>query len=110
MIGQRAALAVCAALVSSIPSSVLACPMCFTGGNSNSQAFVWGSLLLMFVPVTAIGSLLYWAYRRAQAGEPRHPARAETNDSDLSVRVMAESAAGRPAVRNVVVVSTRTDG
>ena len=43
--------------------------MCFNGNNQNQDAFLYGSLLLMFVPVTAIGSLVYWAYRRIQAQE-----------------------------------------
>jgi hypothetical protein len=54
-----------------VPLSAHACPSCFTGNNSNSQAFVWGSLLLMTVPVLSIGSLLYWFYRRERAFEER---------------------------------------
>ena len=64
---RAASAAFVAAILASTPSVVLACPMCFSGGNSNSKAFLWGSLLLMFVPVIAIGLLVYWAYRRAQA-------------------------------------------
>jgi hypothetical protein len=41
--------------------------MCIGAENQNSSAFVYGSLFLMVVPVTAIGSLVYWAYRRIQA-------------------------------------------
>ena len=59
-----------------LASPAYACPMCF-GGN-NESAFLYGSLFLMVVPVTAIGSLLYWAYRRTRAIEndplPRPPA------------------------------------
>ena len=50
-----------------------ACPMCFNGNNSNQSAFLYGSLFLMIVPVTAIGSLLYWAYRRSKSLEVRPP-------------------------------------
>jgi hypothetical protein len=41
--------------------------MCFDGGNTNSDAFVWGSLLLMFVPTVALGTLGYLAYKRIKA-------------------------------------------
>jgi len=50
-----------------LPSVVRACPMCFTGNNED--AFLYGSLFLMIVPVSAIGGLLYWAYRRIKASE-----------------------------------------
>lgn len=43
--------------------------MCFNGADSNSQAFVYGSLLLMFTPVTALGGLAYWIYRRMKAAD-----------------------------------------
>ena len=56
------------------PAAAFACPMCFTGNNSNQDAFLWGSLFLMAVPVTAIGGLLYWAYRRIKAAESDRPA------------------------------------
>jgi hypothetical protein len=46
-----------------------ACPMCFNGTGTNQMAFVYGSLFLMFVPVTAIGTLLYLAYKRTKALE-----------------------------------------
>lgn len=62
-----AALFCLAAIV--LPRVAHACPMCFNGKDSNSDAFVYGSLFLMFVPVTAIGSLVYWAYRRFRAAE-----------------------------------------
>jgi hypothetical protein len=54
-------------VASLVPHVALACPMCFGGNNQNQQAFLYGSLFLMIVPVTAIGSLLYWAYRRYRA-------------------------------------------
>jgi hypothetical protein len=66
--------AISGALVLASPAVVLACPMCFDGGNSNQSAFLWGSVFLMIVPVTAIGSLLYWAYRRSRALEQPPPA------------------------------------
>ena len=58
---------VAVAFVLLLPQVVHACPMCFTGGNSNSKAFVWGSLFLMFVPTAALGTLGYLAYRRIKA-------------------------------------------
>jgi len=51
------------------PASAFACPMCFGGNNQNQEAFLYGSLFLMIVPVVSIGSLLYWAYRRTKALE-----------------------------------------
>lgn len=66
---SRALAAVLMAFAVSVPTAAYACPMCFTGGNSNSDAFLWGSLLLMLAPVGAIGGLLYWAYRRARAND-----------------------------------------
>jgi len=64
-----------------------ACPMCFNGNGTNTNAFVVGSLFLMIVPVTAIGSLLYWAYKRSKALEtpptlPRPPARPDLKPGD----------------------------
>jgi len=55
--------------------------MCFGGNNMNQDAFLYGSLFLMFVPVAAIGSLLYWAYRRSRALEqpPAPPSRPPAN-------------------------------
>lgn len=53
------------------PVVAYACPMCFDGGNSNQSAFLYGSLFLMIVPVTALGGLGYWAYRRMRAAEAR---------------------------------------
>jgi hypothetical protein len=53
------------------PVLAYACPMCFDGGNSNQSAFLYGSLFLMIVPVTVIGGLMYWAYRRIRAAEAR---------------------------------------
>lgn len=57
------------ALASLLPGVAHACPMCFNGTGQNQQAFVYGSLLLMFVPTTALGSLAYWAFRRVKAQE-----------------------------------------
>lgn len=64
--------------------------MCFTGDNSNQDAFLYGSLLLMFVPVTAIGGLLYWAYRRIQAHErpPEPPAAPDVSDAQQGSPVL----------------------
>jgi membrane protease YdiL (CAAX protease family) len=56
-----------------LSSVAFACPMCFNGNNTNQSAFLYGSLFLMIVPVTAIGSLLYWAYRRSKALETQAP-------------------------------------
>jgi hypothetical protein len=56
-----------------LSSVARACPMCFNGNNMNQAAFLYGSLFLMIVPVTAIGSLLYWAYRRSKALETQAP-------------------------------------
>jgi hypothetical protein len=70
-------------LVSSVAH---ACPMCFNGNNSNQSAFLYGSLFLMIVPVVAIGSLLYWAYRRSKALDappPPPPAPAEGEQAAL---------------------------
>ena len=53
----------------SLPGVVHACPMCFNGADSNSSAFVYASLFMMIVPTVAIGSLLYWAWRRIRALE-----------------------------------------
>lgn len=53
--------------------SAHACPMCFNGNGTNTNAFVVGSLFLMVVPVTAIGTLLYMAYKRTKALEMPPP-------------------------------------
>ena len=66
-----------------------ACPMCFNGNNSNQAAFLYGSLFLMIVPVTAIGSLLYWAYRRSKALEaPPPPPQAPGESSRASLHLV----------------------
>jgi hypothetical protein len=56
-----------------VPVRAFACPMCFGGNNQNQEAFLYGSLFLMIVPVVSIGSLLYWAYRRTKALENLAP-------------------------------------
>jgi hypothetical protein len=48
------------------PAVVHACPMCFQSGG-NDGAFLYGSILLMVVPVLSLGGLGYWAYRRIKA-------------------------------------------
>jgi uncharacterized membrane protein YebE (DUF533 family) len=70
------------------PAVALACPMCFDGGNSNKDAFLWGSLFLMIVPVTAIGGLAYWAYRRMRASEARQAARTRADDERQPLRLV----------------------
>jgi hypothetical protein len=72
-----------------------ACPMCFNGNGNNQSAFLYGSLFLMIVPVTAIGSLLYWAYRRSKALEA--PPVAPSAPSD----VRSGDGQTRPALRLV---------
>lgn len=67
-------------LASLLPGVAHACPMCFNGTGQNQQAFVYGSLLLMFVPTTALGGLAYWAYRRIKAQE-------ETRDQPSAAEV-----------------------
>ena len=56
-----------AVLFASIPAIAHACPMCFAGGNENTDAFLYGSLFLMIVPTATLGGLGYWAYRRIKA-------------------------------------------
>ncbi|HET8935924.1 MAG TPA: hypothetical protein VFN67_20895 [Polyangiales bacterium] len=53
--------------VATSPTIAHACPMCFAGGDQNQDAFLYGSIFLMFTPVLALGSLGYWAYRRITA-------------------------------------------
>lgn len=68
---QRAWFACLGLLVTSLlPAVVHACPMCFNGKDSNSDAFLYGSLFLMFVPVSALGGLAYWAYKRINGQAP----------------------------------------
>lgn len=55
-----------ALLIAGAPLVAHACPMCFASGENN-DAFLYGSLFLMFVPVTSLGGLAYWAYRRLKA-------------------------------------------
>lgn len=43
--------------------------MCFAGGDQNQDAFLYGSLFLMIVPVLSMGGLGYWAYRRLTASD-----------------------------------------
>jgi hypothetical protein len=64
---------VAALLVLFAPALVHACPMCFNGNNQNQSAFLYGSLMLMFVPTITIGSLLYWAWCRARANAAESP-------------------------------------
>jgi hypothetical protein len=69
---EHSAVSVLAAAAATWPlfaSIAHACPMCFNGNGNNQSAFLYGSLFLMIVPVTAIGSLLYWAYKRYKAAD-----------------------------------------
>ena len=91
-----------AALLTWAPRVAHACPMCFTGANSNAQAFVWGSVLLMLVPTTALGTLGYLAYRRIKAIEqsqaPRPPVTGEPpSEQPSALRPSGE----RPVLRVV---------
>lgn len=82
-----------------LPSVAWACPMCFNGGGSNDGAFVWGSLLLMFVPTAALGTLGYLAYRRIKAidsaYEPQAPEAASSAPVD-ALRPSGEQPVLRP--------------
>jgi hypothetical protein len=57
---------VAALLVAGAPLVAHACPMCFASGENN-DAFLYGSIFLMVVPVASLGGLAYWAYRRLKA-------------------------------------------
>lgn len=86
---QRAGLSVAIWLLA---SPAFACPMCFSGNNQD--AFLYGSLFLMIVPVTAIGGLLYWAYRRTRAMEndpPPSPPQTSARPTPALRLVRAES-------------------
>lgn len=61
-------------LVSSLPAVAHACPGCFSGGNANDRAFLWGSLFMMAVPVLALGTLFYLAYKRIRTVDERNAA------------------------------------
>ncbi|HKU43602.1 MAG TPA: hypothetical protein VJR89_35810 [Polyangiales bacterium] len=78
-------LGVAALLVFALPNVALACPMCFTGNNSNQSAFLWGSLFLMFVPTATLGALAYWAYRRMRAQEAPPPPPVPAPDAEAPV-------------------------
>lgn len=56
-----------AMFVANTPSVAHACPMCFAGGEQNQDAFLFGSIFLMVVPVLSLGGLGFWAYRRLKA-------------------------------------------
>jgi len=73
------------------PLAAHACPMCFSGNGKNDGAFVWASLFMMLVPTTAIGALVYWAYRRIRTLEaqppepPPHPTLQPAGEAKLRV-------------------------
>jgi hypothetical protein len=67
--------ALAASLTWLAPLYAYACPMCFSV-DKNTSAYVYGSLFLMIVPVSAIGSLVYLAYRRIRAHEEAENPRA----------------------------------
>jgi hypothetical protein len=64
---QTSSIVLAMLLVVLAPALAHACPMCFNGNSQNQMAFLYGSLMLMFVPTITIGSLVYWAWRRACA-------------------------------------------
>lgn len=91
----------CAWLLSS--SVAWACPMCFSGGNSNTKAFMWGSLFLMIVPTSVMGTLGYLAYKRIKAidgGISREPISMANHMA--SVVPQASGAAAEPAEATVL--------
>jgi hypothetical protein len=81
------------------PALAHACPMCFNGNSQNQVAFVYGSLMLMFVPTVTIGSLVYWAWRRACA----HAAAQELAPlpQPPSEAMLPQTALEQPALRAV---------
>ena len=87
-----------------LPRVAHACPMCFNGADSNSQAFVYGSLFLMVVPVTAIGSLVYWAYRRIRDAESAGAELGATDQLDGVTDAKPSELAG------AVVLQLRSEG
>jgi hypothetical protein len=74
-----------------VPQIAWACPMCFSGNGVNQSAFLYGSLFLMFLPVTAIGSLIYWGYRRYHAWEnvPHRPPEPQAPEASQAPHVAA---------------------
>lgn len=61
-------------LMALLPAVAHACPSCFSGGSTNNRAFLWGSLFMMAVPVFALGTLLYLAYKRIRTVDERNAA------------------------------------
>jgi hypothetical protein len=84
-------------LIMVAPRLAHACPMCFNGNNQNQMAFLYGSLMLMFVPTITIGSLLYWAWRRAHA----HAVEQEQLPPPPSSEALLPQAEVEPALRAV---------
>ena len=65
-----------AALVLFAASSALACPVCGTAPEQSSGAYAFMSVVMMFVPVLAIGGIIWWIARSARAqADAAEPAR-----------------------------------
>jgi hypothetical protein len=54
------------ALVISLPVTAHACDSCLAASNSSVQmAFLMGSIFLSVTPLAAVGSVVWWLWRRA---------------------------------------------
>ena len=77
-----------------LPNVAHACPMCFDGNNTNADAFLYGSFLLMGVPVVAIGGLAYWAYRRITTTDRADSAHLDTGTDQRSTGTESSQVGG----------------
>jgi hypothetical protein len=71
------------------PHVAFACPMCFSGNGVNQSAFLYGSLFLMFLPVTTIGLLVYWVSVRYRAYNKPSDGASEPNERPKAPHVAA---------------------
>ena len=49
------------------PVAALACPVCFNAREESRHAFLWTAIAMTLLPLSLIGGLGYWLWRRVRA-------------------------------------------
>lgn len=56
-------------LLTLVPAIALACPVCGQGREGSGTALLVMSIILTLLPLSMIGGVIFWAYRRVKRAE-----------------------------------------